>query len=147
MAWSPHLVARSSVYPGWPPERLYPATPWLAIPSRRATPRIRQLTRGACDVGWTQALPLDGCLPRQDRFHSTLASCEVRITHAAYLEKATRASAHWPSRGSPVAKTHRSRAPSPFGAETLASRVVCPEAAAAGGSGNVASDGPVQESA
>src|SRR5579883_67754 len=56
-----------------PPQGERPALPWRMRPWRRAMPWIRPWTRGACDVGWTQALPLDGYLPCQDRFHSAFA--------------------------------------------------------------------------
>jgi hypothetical protein len=72
---------------------------------------------------------------------------EAQVPLTAYFENTIRANAHWPSRGSPVAKTHRLRTPAPTGIATFASRRVCPFASTALSSGKLASSGPVQESA
>src|SRR5262249_20543115 len=71
------------------------------------------------------------------------------IEHGRYLpyfENSTRANTHWPSRGSPVAKMHKSRASFSFDVETRVLSSLCPPRTA-GASGNLASNDPLQESA
>src|SRR5262249_7121285 len=85
----------------------------------------------------------------QVRYHTerALQWQPYRPCEPACFENATRASTHWPSRGSPVAKMHRSRAALNCDAKTLALSSFCPSPSPADASGNLASSGPVQESA
>src|SRR5258708_6087315 len=63
MVSSVRPVAQGPAPPRSPPGHSCALMPWLTSPRRRATPWIRQLTGGACDIGLTRPYPLDCYLP------------------------------------------------------------------------------------